>query len=78
MDGAFEIARSSFSGGGAAAGQVLRQSVSKPACCNFIAKLDGPLPLSILGSSSWYKLEFESPFLWGAKALAYPDHQLFC
>ena len=26
--------------------------MERPACCNFISKLDGPLPVSIIGSSS--------------------------
>ena len=37
--------------------QVLKQTVAQGACCNFIPNLDGPLPLSIIGSSSWEDVE---------------------
>jgi galactosylceramidase len=50
MDGGFEIAPSAVPG---AKNQVLKQAVLKAACCNFIKSLDGPMPVSILGSSAW-------------------------
>ena len=49
MDGGFEIATSASD----FQNKVLKQTVTKKACCNFIGSLDGPMPLSILGSSAW-------------------------
>jgi galactosylceramidase len=49
MDGGFEIAKSASS----PTNQVLKQTVARKACCNFIPSLDGPLPFSIIGSSTW-------------------------
>ena len=64
--GAFEVALSNTT----AENLVLRQSVVKRACCNFIEKLDGPLPLSIIGSSSWVNI--------GASiSVAIPDERSF-
>jgi hypothetical protein len=67
MDGGFEIAPSAAAAAPPGAknhhrsnhrrqgkgNQVLKQTVTKKPCCNFIAKLDGPMPLSIIGSSAW-------------------------
>lgn len=49
MDGGFEIAMSKSD----PYNKVLKQTVAKKACCNFINSLDGPMALSILGSSTW-------------------------
>eukprot|EP01052_Picozoa_sp_SAG31_P008435 SAG31_NODE_426_length_15814_cov_25.737066_7_plen_1209_part_00 len=57
MDGGFEVATSGIFSNVASKNQVLKQTVFKPACCNFIPKLDGPLPVSIIGSSSWENVE---------------------
>lgn len=53
MDGGFEIAMSASD----PHNKVLKQTVLKKACCNFINSLDGPMPLSILGSSAWENVQ---------------------
>jgi hypothetical protein len=53
MDGGFEIAMSASD----PHNKVLKQTVTKKACCNFIKSLDGPMPLSILGSSAWENIQ---------------------
>jgi len=53
MHGGFQIAPSAIGG----KGQVLRQAVPLPACCNFIQSLGGPLGVSILGSATWSDVE---------------------
>jgi galactosylceramidase len=54
MEGAFELAPSATAGVG---GRVLKQSVRRAACCPFIPSLNGPLPLTVLGSSAWENVE---------------------
>ena len=49
MEGGFEISPSASD----PRNLVLKQTVVRPACCNFIRLLDGAMPLSILGSSAW-------------------------
>ena len=53
MDGGFEIAMSASD----PHNKVLKQTATKKACCNFIQSLDGPMPLSILGSSAWENIQ---------------------
>lgn len=53
MDGGFEVAMSASD----PHNKVLKQTVTKKACCNFIKSLDGPMPLSILGSSAWENIQ---------------------
>jgi len=50
MHGGFQVA----AGGG---GQLLRQAVPAPACCNFIQSLGGPLGVSIIGAATWRDVE---------------------
>jgi hypothetical protein len=50
MEGGFEIGKSGIHKGN---NRIMKQTVTHPACCNFISSLDGPLPLSIIGSSVW-------------------------
>eukprot|EP00912_Choanoflagellata_sp_UC4_P002359 UC4_evm4s1483 len=50
MQGGFEIYDMSGQG------KVLRQSVPKNACCNFINKLNGPRPITIIGSSGLWNV----------------------
>jgi galactosylceramidase len=52
MHGGFQVAPAVAGGG-----QVLRQAVPSPACCNFIQSLGGPLGVSILGDASWRDVE---------------------
>ena len=51
MMGGFQIADDG------AGGQVLRQVVVQPPCCNFIQSLGGPLAVSIIGAATWRDTE---------------------
>ena len=68
MEGAFEIGPSAMNAefdddgratasSGDSENQVLKQAALAKSCCNFIPALDGPLPLSIIGSSTWENVE---------------------
>jgi len=53
MEGAFEVATDPHNSDN----QVLRQAAPRQSCCNFIPSLDGPVPLTIIGSSAFQDVE---------------------
>lgn len=64
MEGSFEVAPSKAPHGSASGrtNHVFKQATAERACCNFIPALDGPLPLTIIGSSSWEDVEASISF----------------
>ena len=53
QDGAFEVAAETPS----SSNQVLLQAAVAKACCNFISSLDGPVAITVIGSSTWQNVE---------------------
>lgn len=55
QDGAFEVAAETPS----SANHVLLQAAVAKACCNFIPSLDGPVAITVIGSSTWQNVVAE-------------------